>query len=162
MHVYKLYLGQSDSKSELMILMFLLLKENILSRGRSGIITTLARWHCACTEIPDEISLLTISSGELWSTLFVPQSMKIKDKVEFEGNFRFLILQKKFQFYLQGYQSLTRYVRRNVQIKHLLTWLCLILRNLQLIKYLKANHLVKNFVLTIFYTNQAYYSFGRG
>ena len=47
-------------------------------------------------EIPDEIGLLMISSGELWSTSFVPQIMKIQGEVEFEGNFRFFILHNKF------------------------------------------------------------------
>ena len=59
-------------------------------------ITTLAPGHCACIEIPDEIRPLTISSGELWSTLYVPQRIKIQDKVEFEGNFMFFILHNKF------------------------------------------------------------------
>ena len=89
-------MGHSDSKSELMILMFPFVKENSLSRGNNGMITTLARWHCACMETPYETSPFTISSGELWSTLFVPQRMKIQDKVEFEGNFRFFILNNKF------------------------------------------------------------------
>ena len=139
-----------------MILMFPLLKKNFLSRGINGVITTLARWHCACMEIPDEISPLTISSGELWSTLFVSQRIKIQDKVEFEGNFISLSSMINFEFYFQGYQSLTCYVWRNIETKHLGTCWYLILRNLQLIKYLKANHLVENFVLEIFHTNQAY------
>ena len=78
------------------MILFSLLKENFLSHGSSGIITTLARWHCVSTEIPDEISPPSISSGELWSTLFVPQRMEIQDKVEFEGNFKFFILHNKF------------------------------------------------------------------
>ena len=76
--------------------MFLLLKENFLSRGSSWIIKTLAQWHCLCTEIPDEINPLMTSSAELWSILSVPQRIKIQDKVEFEGNFRFFILHNKF------------------------------------------------------------------
>ena len=76
--------------------MFPLPKENFLSRGSNGMITTFARWHCACTEIPDEISPLTISSGELWSTLYVPQRIKIQDKVEFEGSLMLFILHNKF------------------------------------------------------------------
>ena len=104
----------------------------------------------------DEISSLTISSGELWSTLFVPQKMQIQDKVNSREISCSLSSMINFEFYLQGYQSLTCYVWRNIQTKHLGTCLCLILRNLQLIEYLKANHLVKNFVLEIFHTNQSY------
>ena len=76
--------------------MFPLLIQNFLSHGSSRIITTLARLHCACMEIPHEVSPLMIPSGELWPTLFVPQRMKIQDKVEFERNFRFFILHTKF------------------------------------------------------------------
>ena len=152
-------MGHCDSKSELMILMFPLLKDSFLSSGSSRIITTLTQWHCACTEIPVKISPLTISSGELWSTLFVSQRMKIQDKVEFKGNFRFFILHNKFWILSPGIPNLTCYVWRNNQTKHLHTWLYLILRNLQLTKYLKVNHLVKNVVVKIFHTNQVYCSF---
>ena len=84
-----------------MVLMFPLLKENVLSNGSNGMITALVRWNCACTKIPDVLSPLTISSGELWSKLFVPQRMKIQrmkiqDKVEFKGNFSFFTLHNKF------------------------------------------------------------------
>ena len=40
----------TDYKTELMKLMFPLLKGNFLSRGSNGMITTLAQWHCACTK----------------------------------------------------------------------------------------------------------------
>ena len=63
-----------------------------------------------------------------------------------------------FEFYLRGEQSLTCYVWRNTQIKHLGTCLCLILKNLQLIKYLKVIHFVKTFVLKNFHIKQAYCS----
>ena len=150
-YVYKLYLGHSVSKSELMILLFPQLQLNFLSRGSNRMITTLAQSHCAYTKIPDVINPLRISSGELWSILLVPQRMKIQDKVEFKGISGCLSSTINFEFYPQGYQRLTCYVWRNIQTKYLGTYLCLILRNLQLIKYLKANHLVKNFVIYKFF-----------
>ena len=96
LYLHKLCLGHSDFKSELMILMFPPLKVKFLSHGSNGMTTTSARWHCACTKITDEISLLTISSWESWSTLFVLQRIKIQDKVEFKANFIFFILHNKF------------------------------------------------------------------
>ena len=68
-----------------MILVFVLLKKNFVSCGSSEKITTLALWHCACAEFPDEIKPFTISSGKLWSILIVPQ--KMNDKVEFDKKF---------------------------------------------------------------------------
>ena len=85
-----------------MILMFPLFKENLLSRGSNRMITTLARWHCSCTEISDEIGPLTISPAELWSTLFVPQRMKMQDQVKFEGNFRLSIFHNRFWIFSPG------------------------------------------------------------
>ena len=125
--------------------MFPLLIQNFLSHGSSRIITTLARLHFACTEIPHEVSPLMIPSGELWPTLFVPQRMKIQDKVEFERNFRFFILHTKFWILSPEMPKFNA--------------LCLEKYSDQTsIKYLKANHLVKNLVLKIFHTNQAYCS----
>ena len=48
----------------------------MVSRGSRGMITTLAFLHCAYAESPDVLRPLAISSGELWSTLFVPPRMK--------------------------------------------------------------------------------------
>ena len=39
-------------------------------------ITSVAICHCACSESPDVIRPLAISSEELWSTLFVPPRVK--------------------------------------------------------------------------------------
>ena len=65
-------------------------------------VTALARWHYDCAEISDEISWFTISSGELWSVLFVPQRMKMQYKVEFEGHFRGFFLHNKFWYLFLG------------------------------------------------------------
>ena len=65
-----------ESNNVLITLIFTSLNEFLVSRGSRGMITTLAFWHCACAESPDVIRPLAISSGELWSTLFVPPRMK--------------------------------------------------------------------------------------
>ena len=86
----------------MILILFPLLKENFVSHNGSRMITTLARWHYDCAEISDEISWLTISSGELWSVLFVPQRMKMQYKVEFEGHFRGFFLKNNFWYLFLG------------------------------------------------------------
>ena len=65
-----------ESNNVLIALIFPRLNEFLVSGVSGGMITTLAFWHCACAESPDVIRPLAISSGELWSTLFVPPRMK--------------------------------------------------------------------------------------
>ena len=158
-YVYKLYLGHSVSKSELMILMFPQLQLNFLSRGSNRMITTLAQSHCAYTKIPDVINPLRISSGELWSILLVPQRMKIQDKVEFKGISGCLSSTINFEFYPQGYQRLTCYVWRNIQTKHLGTYLCFDIKESPINQIFEGKSFSKKLCyLQIFHTNQIYYS----
>ena len=86
----------------MILILFPLLKENFVPHKGSRMITTLARWHYDCAEISDEISWLTISSGELWSVLFVPQRMKMQYKVEFEGHFRGFFSKNNFWYLFLG------------------------------------------------------------
>ena len=75
--MYKSRLEYLESNNVLIMLIFPHLNEFLVSQDSRGMITTLAFWHCACAESPDVIRPLAISSGELWSTLFVPPKMKI-------------------------------------------------------------------------------------
>ena len=75
--MYRLCFEQLESNNVLITLIFLCHNEFLVSRGSRGMITTLASWHCACAKSPDVIRPLAISSGELWSSFFVPPSTKL-------------------------------------------------------------------------------------
>ena len=86
--MYKLYFEHLESNNVLITLIFPRLSEFLVSYGSRGIITTLAFWHCACAESPAIVRPLAISSGELWSTLFVPPRMKTYFKLQFLEKFK--------------------------------------------------------------------------
>ena len=92
--------------------------------------------------------------GELRSTLFVPQRMKIQDKVEFEGNFRFFILHNKFWIFISR-EEIPKFnvlcLEKYADQTSWYTCLCLIGRNLQLIKYLKEGE-------SVFVSSKKFYS----
>ena len=81
--MYKLCFKHLESNNVLITLIYPRLNEFLVSRGSTGMITTVAFWHCACAESPDVIRPFAISSGELWSTLFVPPRMKTSFTLQF-------------------------------------------------------------------------------
>ena len=81
--MYKLCFKHLESNNVLITLISPCNNEFLVSRGSRGMITILAFWHCACAESPDVIRPLAVSSGELWSTLFVPPKMKIYFMLQF-------------------------------------------------------------------------------
>ena len=76
MKVFKLCFEHLERSNILITLISPHLKEFLVSRSSRGMITTIAFWHCTCSESPDVIRPLAISSGESWSTLFAPPRMK--------------------------------------------------------------------------------------
>ena len=81
--MYKLCFKHLESNNVLITLIFPRLNEFLVSRGSREMIITLPFWHCACAESPDVIRPLAISSGELWSILFVPPRVKIYFMLKF-------------------------------------------------------------------------------